>query len=57
MLFARGAHLAKMTGDCIVGADNRMNDADTDRVSVLLAAECQKRSGAFHQVCRYLPVV
>ena len=39
VLFARGAHFAKMTGDRIVGADKRLKDIDTSSVVYILQIE------------------
>jgi hypothetical protein len=45
-----------MNGDRIVGADDCVNDADTDGVSVFLIAECEERSSALHKVRGDLPI-
>lgn len=57
MLLARRAHFTKVNGDCIVGADDRVDDANADSVSVFLVPQCEERPGTLHEVRGYLPVV
>jgi hypothetical protein len=39
------------------GADDRVDDANADSVSVFLVPQCEERPGTLHEVRGYLPVV
>jgi hypothetical protein len=57
VLLTRGSYFAQVNGYCIVGANDRMDDANTNGVSIFFVAECKQRSGALHEMRGNLPVI